>query len=459
MNTLNAITPIDGRYLNQTQELSKYFSEEALIKNRILIEVHYLLFLFKYKVLNFNLTGDEINYILGLYSYYNHNYSIRIKEIESKIKHDVKAIEYFIKEKLDEVNSLKEKKMSIYVHLGLTSQDINSTANILSIRDSLSNVLIPKLHIIFNTILNFANKWESIPILSHTHGQPASPSLLGKEFLVYLERLNNELTNLYYIKYRSKFGGAVGNLNSLSFALPEIDWIEFSDSFMKLFGLERNKYTTQIDHYDNYSIIFDNIKRINNILIDLCQDIWQYISMKYFCLKIIKDEVGSSAMPHKVNPINFENAEGNLLMANNNLNFLSDKLQRSRLQRDLTDSTILRNIGVAFSYSLIGYDSLLKGLNKIEVDEYKLAKDLDQNYVVVVEAIQTRLKVLGIHDSYEKIKHITRKNNTVYNMNNKLSKYIETLDISEEEKDKLKKLEPKDYTGVVPKHNFIEFDI
>ena len=228
---------------------------------------------------------------------------------------------------------------------------------------------------------------------------------------------------------------------------------------MKLFGLERNKYTTQIDHYDNYSIIFDNIKRINNILIDLCQDIWQYISMKYFCLKIIKDEVGSSAMPHKVNPINFENAEGNLLMANNNLNFLSDKLQRSRLQRDLTDSTILRNIGVAFSYSLIGYDSLLKGLNKIEVDEYKLAKDLDQNYVVVVEAIQTRLKVLGIHDSYEKIKHITRKNNTVYNMNNKLSKYIETLDISEEEKDKLKKLEPKDYTGVVPKHNFIEFDI
>lgn len=459
MNTLNAITPIDGRYLNQTQELSKYFSEEALIKNRIFIEVHYLLFLFKYKVLNFNLTGDEINYILGLYSYYNHNYSIRIKEIESKIKHDVKAIEYFIKEKLDEVNSLKEKKMSIYVHLGLTSQDINCTANILSIRDSLSNVLIPKLHIIFNTILNFANKWESIPILSHTHGQPASPSLLGKEFLVYLERLNNELTNLYYIKYRSKFGGAVGNLNSLSFALPEIDWIEFSDSFMKLFGLERNKYTTQIDHYDNYSIIFDNIKRINNILIDLCQDVWQYISMKYFCLKINKDEVGSSAMPHKVNPINFENAEGNLLMANNNLIFLSDKLQRSRLQRDLTDSTILRNIGVAFSYSLIGYDSLLKGLNKIEVDEYKLAKDLDQNYVVVVEAIQTRLKVLGIHDSYEKIKHITRKNNTVYNMNNKLSKYIETLDISEEEKKKLNNLEPKDYTGVVPKHNFIEFDL
>ena len=375
MNSLQSITPIDGRYGKQTQELSNYFSEEALIKNRILIEVHYILFLFKYKIFNFDLTGEEINYILGIYTYYVPEHTERIKTIESTINHDVKAIEYFIKAKLDEFKTLKEKKISTFVHLGLTSQDINSTANILSIRESLKNVLVPKLHSIFNTILNLADKWKSIPMLSHTHGQPASPTIVGKELLVYVERLDNELTNLYNVKYRSKFGGAIGNLNSLAFSLPEIDWIEFSNSFMTLFGLERNKYTTQIDHYDNYSIIFDNIKRINNILIDFCQDIWQYISMKYFCLKINKNEVGSSAMPHKVNPINFENAEGNFLLANNNLNFLSDKLPKSRLQRDLTDSTILRNIGVGFSYSLIGYDSLLKGLNKIEVDEYKLARD------------------------------------------------------------------------------------
>ena len=456
MNSIQSITPIDGRYGKQTQELSNYFSEEALIKNRILIEVHYLLFLFKYKVYNFDLTGEEINYILGIYSYYVPEHTERIKTIESTINHDVKAIEYFIKAKLDEYYSLKQKKLSTFVHLGLTSQDINSTANILSIRDSLKNVLVPKLKSIYNTILDFADKWKSIPMLSHTHGQPASPTILGKEFLVYVERLDNEMINLYNVKYRSKFGGAIGNLNSLAYSLPDIDWVEFSDSFMQLFGLERNKYTTQIDHYDNYSIIFDNIKRINNILIDLCQDMWQYISMKYFCLTINKDEVGSSAMPHKVNPINFENAEGNLLMANNNLNFLSDKLPKSRLQRDLTDSTLLRNIGVGFSYSLIGYDSLLKGLNKIEVDEYKLARDLDQNYVVIVEAIQTRLKVLGIPDSYEKIKNMTRTNGTAYDINVKLSKYIESLDISKEEKNKLNNLEPKDYTGVVPKHNFRE---
>ena len=452
MNSLYNISSIDGRYNETTEVFHKYFSEFGLIKYRVLIEIEYLIFLNNYKLME-PFTKEEFTYLFTLHIGFNLEDAKRVKEIESITKHDVKAIEYFIKEKLESHPTLKTH--SHFIHLGLTSQDINSSANMLSMKHGIEHILIPYLTDIFKNLVDLSDDWKSIPILSHTHGQPASPSLLGKEILVFVERLHNQLSMLKTVKYTTKFGGAVGNFNSLVFSLPHINWIEFADKFVKILGLERNIYTTQIDHYDNYAVIFDTIKRINTILIDLCQDIWYYISMNYFCLKIVKGEVGSSAMPHKVNPINFENAEGNLLLANNTFNFLSDKLPKSRLQRDLTDSTILRNIGLAFSYCMIGYTSLHKGLLKLEVNNSTITEDLKKNYVVVAEAIQTKLKLLGIHDSYEKIKDITRTNTSdVDSLKLNLQTYIHSLDIAESDKNDLLLLTPFNYTGCVPKHSF-----
>ena len=458
---LTSITPIDGRYQNATNELKDYFSEYALIKYRLFIEIQYLLQLNTLDIFNYKLSPTDKDYINDIYTKFTKLEALKVKEIENKTQHDVKAIEYYIKEKIEKNEELKKNKIQNFIHFALTSQDINSSSYVLSIKQSIQKVINPNIYSIFNKLLNMSNLWIDVPILSRTHGQSATPSLLGKEILVFIERLDNQIETFKNIKYSTKFGGAVGNLNAHHFARGDIDWLCFVNGFVEnRLNLKRNRYTTQIDHYDNYSEIFDCIKRINTIFIDLCQDIWTYISLNYFILKINTGEVGSSTMPHKVNPINFENAEGNLLLANNTLEFLSSKLPKSRLQRDLTDSTILRNLGVAFSYSLIGYKSLLKGLNKLDINEEKINKDLEDNYLVVTEGIQTKLKVLGFDNSYEIMKDITRvsqmNDNSQININIKIKDYINSLDISDADKYELLNITPNEYTGVIPTHCFYE---
>ena len=335
-----------------------------------------------------------------------------------------------------------------YIHFGLTSQDINSSANILMIKQSISKVLLPKLNDMFSLIKSNILEWSKIPLLSKTHGQSASPTFLGKELLVFYERLVIQARKLNSINYTTKFGGANGNFNAHHMALPNIDWIEFANKFVQIFGLERNQYTTQIDHYDNYAEVFDCLKRINVILIDLCQDIWLYISRNILVQKVNKKEVGSSTMPHKVNPINFENAEGNLLLANSMLEFFSRKLPVSRLQRDLTDSTILRNVGTAFGHSIIAYNSILEGLNKLQVNEKQINKELEENFIVIAEGIQTRMKVLGIGGSYEKMKEMTRNNKDSSEIKKELIKFIEQSGFTADEKKYLKTITPFNYTGI-----------
>ena len=351
-NSLTNISPIDGRYGSKTKQLNSYFSEYAFIRYRILIEVEYLIALSKIEIVE-DLTEEETQFRKKLYSKFTIEDAKTVKEIEKEINHDVKSIEYYLKKAIDDNQTLNDKGISNFVHFALTSQDINSSANMIMIKSANQKVILPKINEILKDIKDKILKWSKTTILSRTHGQPASPTFLGKEFLVYYERLIVQSRKLNKINYTTKFGGAVGNFNAHHMALPNIDWIDFSNKFIKLLGLERNQYTTQIDHYDNYAEIFDNLKRINNIFIDLCQDIWTYISNNYFKLKLKTNEVGSSTMPHKVNPINFENAEGNFMLANSLLNFMSDKLPKSRLQRDLTDSTILRNVGSAYAYTLI----------------------------------------------------------------------------------------------------------
>lgn len=443
---LNSITPIDGRYRKKVEELGNYFSEYSFIRYRILVEIEYLIALSKIDLLD-DLTEPEIVYLKNIYQNFSLSDAERVKSIEAEIQHDVKAIEYYIKEKINESQTLEEKGISIFVHFALTSQDINNTANIIMIKSATQKVLLPKINEILKKLKQLILEWSKVPILTRTHGQPASPSFLGKELLVFYERLVIQSRKLNAIQYYTKFGGAVGNFNAHHMALPNIDWIDFSNKFIKMLGLERNQYTTQIDHYDNYGEIFDIIRRINTIFIDFSQDIWSYISHNYFTLKIVEKEVGSSTMPHKVNPINFENAEGNFMLGNNLLQFLSNKLPISRMQRDLTDSTVLRNVGVAYSYTLIGLKSFSDGLGKLDLNTKKLNQDLEDNFCIVSEGIQTRLKVLGIDNSYETFKELTR-NNDKTKIKEGIKKLIDSLDIDESEKKYLNTITPFNYTGI-----------
>ncbi len=442
---LKCISPIDGRYKSKTDELENYFSEMSFNKYRILIEIEYLISLGKLELYD-ELDDPMTDFLRNIYKNFNFEECVKLKKIEEEINHDVKAIEYYIKNILTDKDSSLE--MINYIHFGLTSQDINSSANILMIKQSISKVLLPKLNDMFSLIKSNILEWSKIPLLSKTHGQSASPTFLGKELLVFYERLVIQARKLNSINYTTKFGGANGNFNAHHMALPNIDWIEFANKFVQIFGLERNQYTTQIDHYDNYAEVFDCLKRINVILIDLCQDIWLYISRNILVQKVNKKEVGSSTMPHKVNPINFENAEGNLLLANSMLEFFSRKLPVSRLQRDLTDSTILRNVGTAFGHSIIAYNSILEGLNKLQVNEKQINKELEENFIVIAEGIQTRMKVLGIGGSYEKMKEMTRNNKDSSEIKKELIKFIEQSGFTADEKKYLKTITPFNYTGI-----------
>lgn len=442
INTSNAISPIDGRYASKTAELQTYFSEYSLNKYRMYVEIKYLIALSNYKILT--LDSKESVFLNSLYQDFSVEDNVVVKEIESVTNHDVKAIEYFIREK---VSKLKNKTIENHIHFGLTSQDINSSANMLGIKNAVLNVIIPNIETIMRTICHLIEKWGRCPLLSMTHGQPASPTIFSKELLVFYERIIIQVNILEKIKYTTKFGGAVGNFNAHYVSYPDINWVDFANVFVKNLGLKRNKFTTQIDHYDNYSEIFDCVKRINVICIDMCQDMWLYISRNVLTQKINKEEVGSSAMPHKVNPINFENAEGNFLLANAMLELFSRKLPVSRLQRDLTDSTLIRNVGSAFSYTLIALKSLQTGLSKIDINRAQIKRELNNNYIVIAEAIQTKMKVLGIENSYEKIKEITRKRQHVTQLKIDLSKFINNLDISDTNKQKLLEITPFNYVG------------
>ena len=442
--SLNCISPIDGRYFKKTSDLSVYFSEFSFNKYRIFIEIEYLIALCEFHLFEEN-NKDVVYFLRSIYNNFDINECIKLKDIEKITNHDVKSVEYYIKNKIQE--KYGETKISNFVHFGLTSQDINSSSNILMIKNSINKVLIPNIIEIIDNLKEKNRNWEGKPLLAMTHGQPASPTYISKEMMVYHDRLLIQLNKLKNVQYTTKFGGAVGNLNAHYFSIPNIDWLLFVDEFIDGIGLKRNNLTTQIDHYDNYTEIFDIIKRINVILVDLCQDIWLYISRNILKQKINKNEVGSSAMPHKVNPINFENAEGNLLLGNSMLEFFSRKLPVSRLQRDLTDSTILRNVGTSFSHSLIGYLSIIEGLKKLEVNEIQIKKELEENYMVIAEGLQTRMKVLGINNSYEKLKEITRINDNK-DTKTKLKDFInECHYFDDSEKDNLNKLTPFNYTG------------
>ncbi len=442
---LKCITPIDGRYSSKTEYLSDYFSELSFNKYRILIEIEYLISLGKLEIYD-DLDDKMIEFLRDVYKNFSLEECIKLKKIEEKINHDVKAVEYYIRDKINE----KEKSLEMinYIHFGLTSQDINSSANMLMIKQSISKVLLPKMNDILTKLKKSILDWSKIPMLAKTHGQSASPTFLGKEILVFYERLVIQARKLNSINYTTKFGGANGNFNAHHMALPNIDWIEFANKFTKIFGLERNQYTTQIDHYDNYAEVFDCLRRINVIMIDFCQDIWFYISRNILVQKIKEGEVGSSTMPFKVNPINFENAEGNFHLANSLLEFFSRKLPVSRLQRDLTDSTILRNVGSSFSYILIALSSFETGFDKLDINKTQIDKELEENYVVVSEGIQTRMKVLGMEESYEKMKDITRKYMDNSSIRKAINEFIDGNEFTVEEKRYLKTITPFNYTGI-----------
>ena len=446
MDNLINISPIDGRYNNICKKLSKYFSEYGLIRYRVYVEIKYFIELSKtLPELNSKENNIEIK-LLELFNNFNLEEANKIKKIEQNINHDVKAIEYYLKDKFTEIGLEKYKE---FIHFGLTSQDINNTSIPISLNDSLKTIFFPIYNKLNDNIYNISKKWIKIPMLSKTHGQPASPTYLGKEFMVFYERLSNEINNLYSVKLYGKFGGAIGNFNSLYISYPNIDWIKFSNDFLNNLGLKRNQYTKQIDHYDSLCNLFDNIRRINNILIDLNKDIWLYISNDYFKLKINDNEIGSSTMPHKVNPINFENSEANLQLSNALLNFLSNKLPISRLQRDLTDSTITRNIGLTLSYSYLAYNSLMKGLDKLEINIEKINQDLDNNWIIIGEAIQTILKKHNYPEPYELLKNLTRNNKKINKI--EIHNFINSLNININLKKELLKITPFNYTGIIPK--------
>jgi adenylosuccinate lyase len=445
LTSLNSISPIDGRYYQATQSLSLYFSEYALFKYRVKVEVEYFLALCRLNLSQLPiLTTEQIQKLQDIYIHFTEVEAQKIKEIEKVTNHDIKAVEYYIKYKFDEMGLTPYKE---FIHFGLTSQDINNTAIPLSLNEAFDAVYYPQLAQFLSKLVVYAEQWEKIPMLAHTHGQPASPTRLGKELAVFTERLQQQISMLQAIPYAAKFGGATGNFNAHVVAFPEVDWKQFAQEFVeKVLGLHHSFPTTQIEHYDHLAGTFDAMKRINTILIDFSRDIWQYISMGYFKQKIKEGEVGSSAMPHKVNPIDFENAEGNLGLANALLEHLSAKLPISRLQRDLTDSTVLRNIGVPFGYTLIAFTSLIKGLDKLIVNESKLHQDLENNWIVVAEAIQTILRRENYPQPYEVLKALTRTHDQINKET--IHVFIEQLNVSEKVKAELKNITPFNYTGL-----------
>jgi len=445
-NELNAISPVDGRYRNITEPLASFFSEAAIIRYRVLVEVEYFIALCKIPLPQ--LTGINKKVfpkLRRLYSNFDIENAKRVKVLEKETNHDVKAVEYFLKEQFDH---LKLQQYKEFIHFGLTSQDINNTAFPLALRDAYNDIYDPMLVTVVQSLLEKSREWKFIPMLAYTHGQAASPTTVGKELFVFVERLARQMALLETIPFSAKFGGATGNFNAHHVAYPAIDWINFADSFVnKTLGLERSRTTTQIEHYDNLAAFFDNLKRINNILIDLDRDIWTYISMEYFKQKVRKGETGSSTMPHKVNPIDFENSEGNLGIANALFEHLSAKLPISRLQRDLTDSTVIRNIGIPLAHSLIAFKSLIKGLDKLILNEVKIKKDLNDNWVVISEALQTILRREKYPEPYETLKELTRGKEGINQKS--LASIIDTLKVSKKVKDELKKITPEKYTGII----------
>lgn len=445
LTKLTAISPVDGRYRNTTEKLGDYFSEAALIKYRILVEIEYFIALCELPLPQ--LKGfDKSLYpaLRDVYIKFSNEDAQRIKDIEKTTNHDVKAVEYFIKEKLD---ALKLDEQKEFIHFGLTSQDINNTAIPYSIKAAMDECLLPVLEEVIGKLSALVAEWKDIPMLARTHGQPASPTRLGKEINVFVVRLQNQLSQLKAVPYGAKFGGATGNMNAHHVAYPQIDWLTFANDFVNAsLGLSRSYPTTQIEHYDNFAAYCDALKRINNIIIDLDRDIWTYISMDYFKQKIKAGEIGSSAMPHKVNPIDFENSEGNLGVANALFEHFAAKLPISRLQRDLTDSTVLRNVGVPLAHSLIAYKSLLKGLDKLILNQEAFEKDLENNWAVVAEAIQTVLRREGYPKPYEALKELTRTNTHI--TKDSISAFIDTLNVSDAIKKELKAISPSSFTGL-----------
>ena len=442
INNIFSISPIDGRYNSKTRELSPFFSEFALIKFRVLVEIEYFLALCDLPIENLHgVKSNDKKTIKSIYSNFSTDDAIQIKKIEKNINHDVKAVEYFIKEKFIE-NGLGD--YSEYVHFGLTSQDVNNTAVPLMIKNSISEILLPELDSLLSHMNELADR-NSVPMIARTHGQPASPTTFGKEIKVFSARVQNQIDSLLNIPNNGKFGGASGNLNAHYISHPDINWDEFADNFIQSLGLVRLKPTTQIEHYDNMAAIFHNISRINTILIDFCRDVWHYISINYLTQKVKKNEVGSSAMPHKVNPIDFENAEGNLMFANSQLIFLAEKLPISRLQRDLTDSTVSRNIGVPLAHTKIAIDSLVRGINKIDINKIKIEEDLEKNWAVVAEAIQTILRREKISNPYELLKDLTRGNKEIDKET--IIKFISKLPVKEGVRKELLSITPKNYIG------------
>lgn len=445
LSPLQAISPVDGRYRKTTATLAQYFSEYGLIKYRIFIEIEYFIALCEAKIAGLEDFDRKLyTQLRAIYQNFNENDAQQVKETESITNHDVKAVEYFIKTKFDALNLQAYKE---FIHFGLTSQDINNTAIPYTFKLGLEEVYYPAVAELIAKITSLAKEWENVPLLAHTHGQPASPTKLGKEFMVFAERLTVQLNNLKSIPNSAKFGGATGNFNAHHIAFPKTDWIVFSNQFVnEILGLNRAQYTTQIEHYDQFAAQCDALKRINNILIDLDRDIWAYISKNYFKQKIKDGEVGSSAMPHKVNPIDFENAEGNAGLANALFEFFAAKLPISRLQRDLTDSTVLRNIGVPIAHTLIAITSTLKGLNKLLLNKEAIDADLENNWAVVAEAIQTVLRREAYPNPYEALKALTRTNQKI--TAETMADFIDQLNVSKSIKTELKQITPFNYTGV-----------
>ncbi len=444
-STLEAISPIDGRYRKITKNLSNYFSEGALIKYRVRVEIEYFIALCELPLVRLkHADKQKFDILRSIYRDFSGDDAKRVKEIEKITNHDVKAVEYFLKEKFDDMNLSELKE---FIHFGLTSQDINNTAMPLALKEAWHNEIEPKLANLISILSQKANLWKNIPMLARTHGQPASPTFMGKEIYVFVDRLKNQAELLKHIPFSGKFGGATGNFNAHHVAYPDIDWNFFGDNFLNnILGLKRYSVTTQIEHYDNLGAFCDNLKRINTILIDLARDFWTYISLDYFKQKIKKGEVGSSAMPHKVNPIDFENGEGNLGIANAVFEHLSAKLPVSRLQRDLTDSTVMRNLGVPLGHAVIAWSSIVRGLNKLIINEEKIRGDLEDNWAVIAEAIQTVLRREGYPKPYEALKSLTRIHGKIDR--HAMKNFIENLEISDSVKNELLNITPVNYTGI-----------
>lgn len=444
-DALSAISPIDGRYRSKVESLAAYFSEAALIRYRLVVEVEYFIALCKIPLPGLeNFSDADFERMRKVYLDFTHDHARAVKEFEKTTNHDVKAVEYFLKKVFDEYGWSDAKE---FIHFGLTSQDVNNTSIPLSLKDAVNDAYIPALQELISRLAELAEEWKDIPMLARTHGQPASPTRLGKEIRVFVERLEIQLSQLKAIPFSAKFGGATGNFNAHHVAYPENDWQNFGNHFVNdVLLLRRSQTTTQIEHYDNLAAMMDAMKRINTVLIDLDRDMWLYISMDYFKQKIKKGEVGSSAMPHKVNPIDFENSEGNLGVANALFEHLAGKLPVSRLQRDLTDSTVLRNLGVPVAHSIVSFQASLKGLNKLLLNKSKLEQDLENNWAVVAEAVQTVLRRIAYPNPYEALKDLTRRNEKVDQAS--MREFIDGLDVSEEVKEELRAISPFNYTGI-----------